>query len=147
MTKFLKDFFGQAHVTIDASTHEEASESAIMEKVTDASGTSVRVLKDETAGNREAGDRKVVGLQKKTAGNLEIRDRAGISSALADVRGGANGANWALILYDSPDSNNVGLAGTGSGGADELARFELREKKKIGRLLTLFFFCLKPFDV
>jgi hypothetical protein len=38
-----------------------------MEKVTDASGTSVRVLKDETAGNREAGDRKVVGLQKKTA--------------------------------------------------------------------------------
>jgi hypothetical protein len=117
----VKDFFGQAHVTIDASTEEEASEAAIMEKVTDASGTSVRVLKDETAGNREAGDRKVVGLGKKTAGNLEIRDRAGIAAALGAVRSGAQGQDWALVLYDSADSNNVALAGTGTGGADEIA--------------------------
>jgi hypothetical protein len=41
----VKDFFGQAHVTVDAATAEEASEEAIMARVTDASGTSVRVLK------------------------------------------------------------------------------------------------------
>ncbi len=141
----VKDFFGQAHVTVDAATVEEASEEAIMARVTDASGTSVRVLKarrkkgfflfsrarqDETAGNREQGDRKVVGLGKKSAGPLEIRDREGAKEALGRVRSGELG--WALLAYEAADSNAVALAGSGGGGAEELAQRLTRDNVALG---------------
>ena len=126
----VKDFFGQAHVTVDAATVEEASEEAVMQKVTDASGTSVRVLKDETAGNREQGDRKVVGLGKKSAGPLEIRGREEAQAALQRVRSGE--AGWALLAYESADSNAVALAGSGAGGAEELAAHLTRDNVALG---------------
>ncbi len=126
----VKDFFGQAHVTVDAATAEEASEEAIMAKVTDASGTSVRVLRDETAGNREAGDRKVVSLHKKTAGELEFRDRDEARDALQRVRGGQLG--WALLAYEAADCNTVALVGSGQGGADELAALLRKDNIAVG---------------
>ena len=119
-------------MTVDASTREEASEETIMAKVTDASGTSVRVLKDETAGNREAGDRRVVGLGKKTAGGLEIREREEAKAALERVRGGGGGEDWALLAYEAADSNTVHLAGQGTGGGDALARLLTRESIAYG---------------
>jgi hypothetical protein len=56
----VKDFFGQAHVTMDVNTLEECSEQEVMNKVCDASGTSVRVLQGSTAGERAGSDRTVV---------------------------------------------------------------------------------------
>lgn len=56
----VKDWFGQAHVTIDAANLDEITEDLVMGKVSDASGTSVRVLKGDQAGDRaQQGDRTV----------------------------------------------------------------------------------------
>lgn len=82
----IKDFFGQAHVTIDAANLSEVTEEIIMAKVSDASGSSVRVLKGEQAGDRAASDRTVHASSKVSAGALEFADRDAQKAELSAVR-------------------------------------------------------------
>lgn len=117
----LADFFGQAHVTIDAATLDEVTEEAIMGKVSDASGSAVRVLKGSTAGDRAAGaSRAVAAGGRVAAGGLELANQEEMRAAMAAVRSGTDGLDWALIGYQG-SSNVVELKGRGTGGASELA--------------------------
>eukprot|EP01097_Dermamoeba_algensis_P004592 TRINITY_DN2979_c0_g1_i1.p1 TRINITY_DN2979_c0_g1~~TRINITY_DN2979_c0_g1_i1.p1 ORF type:complete len:374 (-),score=81.51 TRINITY_DN2979_c0_g1_i1:35-1156(-) len=91
-----------------------------MEKVTDASGTSNRVL-DESKQKRSAPApaataSKAAAPTGSTAG-FSFDNEDNIRNAVKAVRAGET--NWALLSYQG-NSNVVGLAGTGSGGLSEL---------------------------
>lgn len=48
-------------------------------------------------------------------------DEGAVRAALNDVRSDASSTDWALITYEGPKSQTLVLAGSGSGGIDELA--------------------------
>jgi hypothetical protein len=71
-------------------------------------------------------------MTKKSAGPLEIREREAAKEALGRVRGGQ--LSWALLAYEAPDSSSVALAGSGTGGAEELAAHLTRANVAVGLL-------------
>lgn len=119
----LKDFFGQAHVTVDAANLDEVSDAIVMAKVTDASGTSVRTLKDADSRERQQADRTVNAGGRMEKGSLDIRDKEAGKEALQRVRAGTTDGedDWLLLAYAQDGSNVVELRGQGGGGASQLA--------------------------
>ena len=102
----VSDFFGQAHVTMDASSLEDVTEDLIMSKVSDASGSSVRVLNGTEAGDRAEQSRAVSQGARVTAGSLEFADSQGLKDALWAVR---DGGDWCLMGYAGSRSAMVSL--------------------------------------
>lgn len=109
----VKDFFGQAHVTLDCNTHEECSEANVLSLVSDASGSSTRVLEGSVAGERQQQNRTVTAAGKKSGAPFEFQEEAEMDEALQMVRNGT-GQEWVLVGYRDSDSNTVQLLGQGS---------------------------------
>jgi len=119
----IKDFIGQSHVTIDASSKEEITEEIISQKVSDASGSSNRVLSGDNQRQQKSGVAKQQG--KIETGDLSFLDAETQKGAIAAVRNDKETHNWVLLGYQG-QTNNIELIGTGTGGANELAH-HLRE--------------------
>jgi len=80
--------------------------------------------------------------------NVTFLDEVEVKAALKDVRSDSTETNWALVTYDGPNSNNLILAGKGTGGISELSDHLtndnvgyalLRETEKIDDSVTVKF--------
>jgi len=131
----VKEVFHPYHVDVEASNLSEISEEIITKTVSKASGTAVHVReavgggggshspnlgRSSYAGKSSGGGVSPVSAPPKTTDNVKLDDEHAIKRAIADVRSDATATNWVLLTYDGPNSNTITLAGSGSGGAEEL---------------------------
>lgn len=118
----VKDFIGQFHVDITATSPSELTDDILARKIQDTSGSGTRVL-DETgsrASTRSTSSAKSAGgslprsaSASKDALSFENQD------ALREIRTG--NVNWILYTYASGgNTNTIVLHGQGTGGVDEL---------------------------
>jgi len=129
----VKEVFHPYHVDVEASNLSEISEEIITKTVSKASGTAVHV-RDVSGGSgshspslgrasfagKGSGGVSPVGAPPKTTDNVKFGDEHAIRSAIADLRSDATPTNWVLLTYDGPNSNTIVLAGSGTGGSEEL---------------------------
>jgi len=131
----VKDVFSPYHVDVEAERLDEISEEIVIKTVSKASGTAVHV-RDPVGGSsshhtpsspsvgRPLGSASkgspAVSSVPKGSTNVTFGDEHAIKAAIADVRSDATPTNWVLLTYDGPNSNNIVLAGSGSGGSEEL---------------------------
>eukprot|EP01098_Paradermamoeba_levis_P005747 TRINITY_DN2402_c0_g1_i1.p1 TRINITY_DN2402_c0_g1~~TRINITY_DN2402_c0_g1_i1.p1 ORF type:complete len:503 (-),score=209.72 TRINITY_DN2402_c0_g1_i1:44-1552(-) len=138
----LLSLIGQYHNDFVANNLNELSEEVIMQKVKDASGSGNRVKESTTTSttthhyaptpaaaqpkpttttrtNTSSAPAKPLGTVK-TVANCQIANEADGKAAIARVRKDDDETTWALFGYDAPNSNNIVLVSTGSGGLDEL---------------------------
>jgi hypothetical protein len=114
----VKDFIGQFHVDITATSTSELSDDILARKIQDTSGSGTRVL-DET-GARQATRQestRTASLPRSASNSkdaLTFEDR----DAIKQLRSGE--VNWVLYTYSGGNSNTVVLKGQGTGGVDEL---------------------------
>eukprot|EP01091_Cochliopodium_minus_P011618 TRINITY_DN3339_c0_g2_i1.p1 TRINITY_DN3339_c0_g2~~TRINITY_DN3339_c0_g2_i1.p1 ORF type:complete len:506 (-),score=152.40 TRINITY_DN3339_c0_g2_i1:46-1563(-) len=111
----MKDFIGQAHVTIDAIILDDLQQDIIQQKVSDASGSSVRVLNENNERETKSTDIKQQG--KIETGQLQFLDQENIKRAIQVVRNTTNA--WVLIAYQG-QTNNIELVAEGTQGVNEL---------------------------
>jgi len=126
------------HVSIEAETKDEVSEDLILATVRKASGLAVHVIdkpsgggsgggassshsgvKSPQQGSSKAPSFANAGVNKQSVGVTFVDEKA-LRAAIADVRSDGTSTDWVLATYDGPNSNNVVLAGSGSGGSAEL---------------------------
>jgi len=127
----IKDFLGQFHVDINASTKEEVTDAILQEKISLTSGSGSRVLNKETGareGHTTAG--RTAAANVKTGGDLNFADSDGLKAAIAEVRSDASPTNWTLFTYADEHSNTVVLKGKGDDGVAGL--LPLLESNSVG---------------
>ena len=113
----VRDFMGQSHVTLDAGSVEELSDEIVQQKVSDASGSSHRVV--DSNHQRESKVTVTKTQSKFDSGNLTFVEEEKIKEAIENVRSDKEPNDWVFLAYQG-NTNNVELVGTGSGGAEEL---------------------------
>lgn len=113
----MKDFIGQAHVTLDAISLDDLQQDIIQQKVSDASGSSVRVLNENN--ERETKSTNIKQQGKIETGQLQFLDEQNIKRAISNVRNTTNA--WVLIAYQG-QTNNIELVAEGTGGVNELVQ-------------------------
>eukprot|EP00026_Physarum_polycephalum_P007315 Phypoly_transcript_07374.p1 GENE.Phypoly_transcript_07374~~Phypoly_transcript_07374.p1 ORF type:complete len:495 (+),score=73.91 Phypoly_transcript_07374:131-1615(+) len=115
----VKDFIGQFHVDITATSTSELSDDILSRKIQDTSGSGTRVL-DETGARvatKQGGPAKSASLPRSTSNSkdtLSFEDQ----DAIKQLRAGD--VNWVLYTYSGGNSNTIVLKGKGTGGVDEL---------------------------
>jgi len=116
-------FIGQHHVALYASTQQEIAENVIMGRVTDASGSSNRVLTEDKSRVNEVKSAGTGATKREVggagSGNLEFQNEEEIQAAIKSIRIDGSSNNWVLVSYQG-NTNTVALSGQGSGGVDEL---------------------------
>jgi len=127
----VKDVFSPYHVDVEANNLSEISEEIITKAVSKASGTALHVREAVGGGGspslgrasyagKSGGGVSPVSAPPKTTDNVKFDDEHAIRRAIADVRNDGTPTNWVLLTYDGPNSNTITLAGSGSGGSEEL---------------------------
>eukprot|EP01117_Protostelium_nocturnum_P009517 TRINITY_DN339_c0_g1_i1.p1 TRINITY_DN339_c0_g1~~TRINITY_DN339_c0_g1_i1.p1 ORF type:complete len:503 (+),score=236.61 TRINITY_DN339_c0_g1_i1:179-1687(+) len=124
----VKEFIGQFHVDINASSRDELTDSLLAEKIGLTSGSGSRVLNRQT-GEREGGSasRTSAAVNVKAGGDLNFSDQNQLKSEIQDVRADSTDTNWVLFSYADDTSNTVVLKGKGSDGVSGLLN-ELDDK-------------------
>jgi len=134
----IKEIVSPYHVSVEASTPDEITEEIVIATVKKAAGTAVHVLdkvvsggqtsyspsqsyspKSPSARSGSSGSFQG-GVPKGSASNISFPNESELKAAIQDVRKDSSDTNWVLASYDAPNSNNVILLGSGSGGAEEL---------------------------
>jgi len=128
----IKEVFHPYHVDIEAEKKSEISEEIIWGIVRKASGTADYVI--DKKGGSSSGSSNIpkspqsgakstsftpAGVNKQSGG-VNFTNERELRAAIADVRSDASDTNWVLASYDAPNSNNVVLLASGSGGSAEL---------------------------
>jgi len=131
----VKDVFSPYHVDVEAEKLSEISEEIVLKTVSKASGTALHVReavgggggshspslgRASYSGAKSSGGVSPVSAPPKSTDNVKLADEQAIKRAIADVRSDATPTNWVLLTYDGPNSNTITLAGSGSGGSEEL---------------------------
>jgi len=130
----IKEIISPYHVDVEASTKDEVTEEIIIATVRKAAGTAVHVLDKVVSGGQTSytqsqsyspksparSNSGSFGVPKGGASNISFPDERGLKEAIQDVRKDTSNTNWVLASYDAPNSNNVVLLGSGSGGSEEL---------------------------
>jgi len=133
----VKEVFSPYHVDVEAEKLSEISEEIIIKIVSKASGTAVHVRDAHGGGSssshtpsspslargsavKGSGGASQASSVPKSTDNVKFADEHAIRAAIADVRSDATSTNWVLLTYDGPNSNTITLAGSGSGGSEEL---------------------------
>jgi len=117
-TGAVKDFIGQFHVDITATSTSELSDDILSRKIQDTSGSGTRVL--DESGARQAtkqGSSKSASLPRSASNSkdsLSFEDQ----EAIKQLRAGD--VNWVLYTYSAGNPNTVVLKEKGTGGVDEL---------------------------
>lgn len=118
----VKDFIGQFHVDITATSPSELTDEILARKIQDTSGSGTRVL--DESGSRAS---TKLGSSKSSGGASIPRSASGSKDALSfenqdalrEIRAG--NVNWILYTYASGgNTNTIVLHGQGNGGVDEL---------------------------
>jgi len=132
------ELFGQAHNEVHASTQDELSESIIMSRVRDASGTSHHEKDATTSPGQssshspgivttgrgpsnvpKASGSKQPGVPKGSSNNVTFIDEEAIQNAIKAVRANNDETDWMLMGYEG-NSNQLKFIAKGSGDLDEL---------------------------
>lgn len=133
----VREIISPYHVDVEASTKDEVTEDIIIAKIRKASGTAVHVLEKVSSGSSQpqhygssgSGSPKPTPVRSPSFGspgvakqgsNVNFVDEKELRAAIQDVRKDSSETNWVLASYDGPNSNNVVLLGSGSGGPEEL---------------------------
>lgn len=109
------------HYSIEylASTLEEISESEIVGRVQDASGSRVRVLDTKkNQNNTTSKPSGIFSIVPKEQGGLKVLDDDLAKDLIKKIRHKEDGLNWICLSYASREELSV--SGSGSGGLDEL---------------------------
>jgi len=129
----IKEVISPFHVSVEATTKDEINEDIIWATVRKASGTAVHVIdkpghvpsqsshvpKSPAGGAKGSPSFASAGVNKQSGGVTFVDEKA-LRAAIAEVRSDASETNWVLASYDGPNSNNIVLVGSGSGGSAEL---------------------------
>jgi len=132
----IKEILAPYHTDVEAEKLSEISEEIIVKAVARASGTAVHVLDKGSSSSSPAGGFQRSGKQQapavvvkggpssvpKQTDNVTFVEEEVIRAAIKDVRSDSTSTNWVLITYDGPNSDNIVLLGSGSGGSAELLR-------------------------
>jgi len=129
----IKEIISPFHVDIEADRLSEVEESVVRDVVRKNAGIASRVLdKPQASSNTSykapspASARSPSSTSSAPAGvpkensSVTFGGRSEIDAAIRDVRNDASEHDWVLVTYDGPNSNNIILLGSGSGGAEEL---------------------------
>eukprot|EP01132_Coremiostelium_polycephalum_P005357 gene5357-6683_t len=116
---------GHYNVEIIASSHNEISESEIMKKVQDASGSRIRAGEAGPVQNK-TWTPKTTGTTTKSPPmvntsnvHLTYNNESNLKSIIQEVKDPKNSINWMLIGYEG-NNETLGLVGKGIGGLQEL---------------------------
>lgn len=130
----IKEVISPYHVDVEATTKDEINEDIIWGHVKKASGTAHYVIdkpgssssssashapKSPQLGSKPSSSLQSAGVNKQSGG-VGFPNEKELRAAIAAVRSDASDTNWVLASYDAPNSNNVVLVGSGSGGSAEL---------------------------
>jgi len=131
----IKELLSPYHVSVEAETKDEVTEDIIIATVKKAAGTAVHVLEkvvtstgttytpahtsSPKAPTSLSGSSFAGGVPKGNSSLTFVNERE-LRAAIQDVRNDATTTNWVIATYDGPNSNNVVLAASGSGGSSEL---------------------------
>jgi len=141
---FVTTLFAPFHVEFTADKPAEVNLDAVMEKVSNTSGTRSKVVSQEYAGaehsrvaerdrKHEMSKRGTVTVPTDTA-QLQLQDESAIRSAIAEVRKDGSENTWVLLNLDGI---KLSLKESGGGnGADEIAS-RLDEKSIIFGLIRV----------
>jgi len=160
----IKDFLGSYHVDIKATQKDEVTSEVVRHTIKRAAGTADHVLKSTSSsgGSGSSGSQYRSGISQSSKSNsqkagsvpggkeanVRFLDESEVKAALKDVRSDSSDTDWALVVYDGPNSNNLILSGKGNGGISELSdRLDndivgyalLRETERIDESLTVKF--------
>jgi len=133
----IKDIIGPFHVDIEADQLSEVEESVVRDVVRKNAGIASRVLEkthstppgnttaqykapSPSAGRTASSAAAAPSGVPKESSSLTFSGKAEIEAALRDLRSDGSDSNWVLVTYDGPNSNNIVLLGTGTGGSAEL---------------------------
>jgi len=129
----IKEIISPFHVDIEADRLSELEESVVRDVVRKNAGIASRVL-DKThataaspssrasppSGRSPSSANTAPSSVPKESNSVTFSDRSEIEAAIREVRNDASDHDWVLVTYDGPNSNNIILLGTGTGGAEEL---------------------------
>lgn len=134
----VKEVLAPYHVDVEASNLSEISEEIVTKTVSKASGTALHVREVQSSSSSGGSHAKShspslgrASASKPSAGhvpasgppksdNVKFDSEGEIKRAIQDVRSDATATNWVLLTYDAPNSNTIKLAGSGTGGSEEL---------------------------
>jgi len=134
------NYFAPTHTNLDAPDYNEVTDDNVMRLIQHASGTASHILEGVTHSQprethkpqqqqqqQPAQPRPVVKREpaakpapQKVDSVVSMADEDEIRSAIKEVRTDTHDANWVLVTYIDPKSKTLKLAGTGSGGLDEM---------------------------
>jgi len=121
----VKDFIGQSHVSLTASTLDEITPVLVREKVLDTMGTGSRVL-DETGNSQirsQARGQQVENVQstgRRVQNEEDLVFDDSVMSAIHEVRRDGDPTHWVLAGYEDPNSTKIVLLAKGEGNVEEL---------------------------
>jgi len=133
----VKDIFSPYHVNVEAERKDEITEEIIVQTIKKAAGTAVHVLDKTVSGGQttyspsqshspksparsNSGNFGGGGGVPKGGQEVNFPNLQELKAAIQDVRKDSSHTNWVLASYDAPNSNNIILLGSGSGGSEEL---------------------------
>lgn len=117
---------GHYNVEIIASSQNEISETEIMKKVQDASGSRIRAGEAGPVQNKTWTPKTTAGTGKSTSSmvntsnvHLTYNNESSLKATIQEVKDPKSSINWMLIGYEG-NNETLGLVGKGNGGLQEL---------------------------
>lgn len=126
----VEEYFCPFHLNIETSSRDDLSESVIMQKLEETSGTRNKIIEGAVDGRQERGF--MAGSTVKRAEKLEPRSIAPagmevkaapeVAAAIAEVRDDVTPTNWVVVGYESNGDIKKPLVvvAKGSGDIDEM---------------------------